>query len=148
MTCVIAEDCSLPCSFPPSGHDAVRWFRQDVAVLSFLSAGSEEEEEGDDEDKEEDEGEERGQRYDDRASVSPEQVAHGNATLVLRDCGPKDRGRYRCHVTTPEGTHESHVLVKVEGEAGRERSLRLYSPITHLSSHTYHHTPIITHLSS
>ncbi|CAL8399840.1 unnamed protein product [Arctogadus glacialis] len=117
VTCVIAEDCILPCSFQPSGHDAVRWFRQEVAVLSFLSAGSEEEKEDDGEDKEEDEGdedEERGQHYDDRASVSPEQVARGNATLVLRECGPKDRGRYRCHVTTLAGVHESHVLVKVE----------------------------------
>ncbi|CAL8292431.1 unnamed protein product [Lota lota] len=128
VTCVVAEDCVLPCAFQPSSNNLVRWFRQEALVLSFLSADSTEEEEEEEEEEDDDEGSdedteedgeeqpglEHGQRYDDRASVIPELVARGNATLVLKGCGPKDRGRYRCHVRTATGAHESHVLVKVE----------------------------------
>uniref|UniRef100_A0A3P9M8W8 Ig-like domain-containing protein n=1 Tax=Oryzias latipes TaxID=8090 RepID=A0A3P9M8W8_ORYLA len=35
-----------------------------------------------------------------RASVSPQQVSQGNATLVLKTSSLKDRGTYRCHVNT------------------------------------------------
>ncbi|KAJ3611093.1 hypothetical protein NHX12_021109 [Muraenolepis orangiensis] len=134
VTCVISEDCALPCAFQPSSHEVIRWFRgsvHEVLVHSFRSADSAEEEDGEDEeedkedeegaeDGEEDDGEDepgpqkRGHHYDGRTSLFPEMVALGNATLVLKGCGPKDRGRYRCHVRTMAGIHESNVLVKVE----------------------------------
>ncbi|KAG7246482.1 hypothetical protein CRUP_010571 [Coryphaenoides rupestris] len=124
VTCVISEDCVLPCAFQPSSHEVVRWFRQEVLVKSFLSPdsaeqGEEEKEEKEEEDSEEKPGHEHGQRHhhDDHVSLFPDLVARGNATLVLRGCGPKDRGRYRCHVRTSAGVHESYVIVKVEGES-------------------------------
>uniref|UniRef100_A0A8C7D332 Ig-like domain-containing protein n=1 Tax=Oncorhynchus kisutch TaxID=8019 RepID=A0A8C7D332_ONCKI len=44
-------------------------------------------------------------------------VSRGNASLHLRGCGPRDRGRYKCHVRTSAGVHEAHVIVRVEGES-------------------------------
>uniref|UniRef100_A0A3Q2FUF5 HERV-H LTR-associating 2b, tandem duplicate 1 n=1 Tax=Cyprinodon variegatus TaxID=28743 RepID=A0A3Q2FUF5_CYPVA len=37
------------------------------------------------------------------ASISPQQISDGNATLILRRGVPKDRGTYRCHVKTSGG---------------------------------------------
>ncbi|XP_071370310.1 HERV-H LTR-associating protein 2 [Centroberyx affinis] len=102
VTCVFSEECVLPCSFQPGGEEEVQWFRQDVMVYSFQrdDDGSEEQSEH--------------EHYSGRASLLPHLVSHGNATLVLRGCGPKDRGRYRCHVRNSAGVHEAHVVVKVE----------------------------------
>lgn len=142
VTCVISEDCVLPCAFQPSSHEVVRWFLQDVLVKSFQSADSMEQGEGEqndgdngsDEDSEEKPGHEHGHRHhhDDHAILFPDLVARGNATLVIRGCGPKDRGRYRCHVRTSAGVHESHVIVKVEGESWYRHLIHILSEDTYI----------------
>ncbi|XP_034416463.1 uncharacterized protein hhla2b.1 isoform X2 [Cyclopterus lumpus] len=48
-----------------------------------------------------------------RASVSRQWISRGNATLILRRSGLKDRGTYRCHVLTLQGEHNAKVIVKV-----------------------------------
>ncbi|XP_077410280.1 CD276 antigen-like [Vanacampus margaritifer] len=98
VTCVVSEECHLPCMFLPAPNQSVRWFRQDVLMLSF--------------------GETRGETHVEplagRAGMSPPMVAGGNATLVLREAGLKDRGMYRCHVRTSQGEHSAKVVLKVE----------------------------------
>ncbi|XP_077480236.1 cell adhesion molecule DSCAML1-like isoform X2 [Stigmatopora argus] len=32
VTCVVSEQCHLPCTFPPAPNSSVRWFRQDVLM--------------------------------------------------------------------------------------------------------------------
>uniref|UniRef100_A0A3P8UMB4 Immunoglobulin V-set domain-containing protein n=1 Tax=Cynoglossus semilaevis TaxID=244447 RepID=A0A3P8UMB4_CYNSE len=71
-----------------------------------------------------------------RASVFPHLVTRGNATLVLRRSGLKDRGTYRCHVHTSQEEHEAKVVLKVEGEtlAGlkeKEGSVHSFFPSDH-----------------
>ncbi|KAM4606418.1 CD276 antigen isoform 2-T4 [Polymixia lowei] len=108
VSCVFSEECVLPCSFPAASDEVVQWFHQENLVYKFPQADSDEEQE------EEEEEESEHERYDDRAALFPHLVSHGNATLILRGCGTKDRGRYRCHVRTSAGEHEAHVIVKVE----------------------------------
>ena len=99
VVCAVAEDCLLPCGFPPSSNETIRWFRQDVEVHTFERAQA-----GD---------ASRGQEH---LSVDPALVSYGNATLLIRRSGLKDRGPYVCHVSTLKGEHRAKVIVRVEGE--------------------------------
>lgn len=115
VTCVVSEECRLPCSFPPASKESIQWFRQDVAVFTFQQSdgdddGSDTREEDDDEYKDKDQ---QGQLAG-RASILPQLVSQGNATLMLQGTALKDRGTYRCQVTTSKGQHSARVILKVE----------------------------------
>lgn len=94
VVCGVSKDCVLPCSFRPSSNQTVRWFRQDLLLYSSTADNG----------------------LDQRLSLHPALVSHGNATLTIRRSGLKDRGTYRCHVISSEGEHTAKVIVKVEGE--------------------------------
>lgn len=120
VTCVVSEECLLPCSFPPGDKETIQWFRQDVAVFKFKrsdddSPGGDTKEEEEEEDDDEHEDKDQQGQLAGRASLLPQQVSHGNATLLLRGTGLKDRGTYRCQVTTSKGQHSAKVILKVEG---------------------------------
>ncbi|KAJ8413151.1 hypothetical protein AAFF_G00091470 [Aldrovandia affinis] len=100
VTCLFSEDCMLPCSFKPTGEEVITWSRQDVSVHSFLH--------------DRDQLDKQYVHYRGRTSLFPEQITHGNASLLLRLCNTRDRGRYRCHVTSALGQQESFVIAKVE----------------------------------
>lgn len=100
---MLSEACALPCSFQPGTDETVEWFRQDVSLYKFERNGS-------------NTNYFKQQELAERASVSVPQVSNGNASLVLRRCGVKDRGTYRCHVRTSAGVHNARVILKVEGE--------------------------------
>ncbi|KAM8822860.1 CD276 antigen isoform 1-T1 [Spinachia spinachia] len=116
MTCMVSEECVLPCSFQPGGEETVEWFKQEVMVYKFRR-----EQDGDrgndgnysDSSKQQRRGPES-QQLAGRASVLPQLVSRGNATLVVSGSGLKDRGTYRCHVHTSRGEHNAKVIVKVE----------------------------------
>lgn len=97
VTCLVSEECHLPCMFPPAPNQSVRWFRRDVVMFSFGDTHGE------------------SQALAGRATMFPPMIAGGNATLVLREVGLKDRGMYRCHVRTSQGEHSAKVVLKVEG---------------------------------
>uniref|UniRef100_A0A3B4TB22 HERV-H LTR-associating 2b, tandem duplicate 1 n=1 Tax=Seriola dumerili TaxID=41447 RepID=A0A3B4TB22_SERDU len=101
VTCFVSEECVLPCSFQPGSEETIEWFRQDVVVYKFDSS----EEHSDP------------KQLGGRASVFPHLVSRGNATLILRGSGLKDRGTYRCHVRTSNGEHNAKVILKVEGDS-------------------------------
>lgn len=120
VTCLVSEDCFLPCAFRPGGAETVEWFRQDVVVYRFQRSDADQEDK-DDEDEDDDDGGDEVRKESvqhsplaGRASVSPQLVSRGNATLTLRRSGLKDRGTYRCRVQTAEGQHDATVIVKVE----------------------------------
>ncbi|XP_062870510.1 V-set domain-containing T-cell activation inhibitor 1 [Trichomycterus rosablanca] len=95
VTCIYSEDCILPCSFLPSAEDVViRWYKQGTLIYTFL----EDEDEAD----------------DGNVSVFTDEVAQGNASLLLQDSDIKSRGRYKCVVNTTEAVQESFVIVRVE----------------------------------
>uniref|UniRef100_A0AAR2LMN3 HERV-H LTR-associating 2b, tandem duplicate 1 n=1 Tax=Pygocentrus nattereri TaxID=42514 RepID=A0AAR2LMN3_PYGNA len=81
ITCLFSENCILPCSFKPTGGEEVQWFRQDAVVYSHPQSIDQPSE-----------------QLEGRTSMSTQQLALGNASLLLQRCGPQDRGRYRCRV--------------------------------------------------
>uniref|UniRef100_A0A3Q2QJQ8 Ig-like domain-containing protein n=1 Tax=Fundulus heteroclitus TaxID=8078 RepID=A0A3Q2QJQ8_FUNHE len=99
VTCFHLEDCVLPCAFQPGGNETVAWFRQDALLYRFDRNGSKESL--------------RLQQLAPRASITPQQISEGNASLVLRRAVTKDRGIYRCHVQTSAGEHKAKVILKV-----------------------------------
>ncbi|CAB1436138.1 unnamed protein product [Pleuronectes platessa] len=117
VTCFVSEECVLPCSFPPGSQETVEWFRQDVVVYKFEREDEEDEEDDEDDDdgsKSSSEEHLDFKQLSGRASVFPHLISRGNATLVLRSGDLKDRGTYRCHVTTSSGEHDAKVILKVE----------------------------------
>lgn len=117
VTCFVSEDCLLPCSFRPAGGETVEWLRQDAVVYKFQlsNASDEDNDEDDDDDKDTpDEDVVKHSPLAGRASVTPQLISRGNATLTLRRSGLKDRGTYRCRVRSAEGQHDARVIVKVE----------------------------------
>lgn len=108
VVCTMSEDCLLPCSFPPGSNETIQWLRQGVAVYTYERGNVA--------------GKELSQQLDGHVSVYPPLVATGNATLIIRRSGLKDRGTYKCHVSTSEGKHTAKVIVKVEGECKVKRN--------------------------
>lgn len=105
VVCAVSEDCVLPCSFHPGSNETIQWFRQGLGVYTFKRG-----------DGSEDGRNNVHEQLSGRGSIYPPLVSHGNATLVIRRSGLKDRGTYRCHVSTSEGEQNAKVIVKVEGE--------------------------------
>ncbi|XP_030612771.1 V-set domain-containing T-cell activation inhibitor 1-like [Archocentrus centrarchus] len=99
VRCFVSEDCMLPCSFQPGSNETIEWFRQGAVVYKFNQSKV---------------GHFKHEQLAGRASIFPSLVSRGNATLVLRSSGLKDRGMYRCHVHTTEGEHDAKVILKIE----------------------------------
>ncbi|KAL7835385.1 hypothetical protein SRHO_G00277320 [Serrasalmus rhombeus] len=97
ITCLFSENCILPCSFKPTGGEEVQWFRQDAVVYSHPQSSDQPSE-----------------QLEGRTSMSTQQLALGNASLLLQRCGPQDRGRYRCRVVKGKEENQSFVIMKVE----------------------------------
>lgn len=117
----MSEDCLLPCSFRPSSKDTITWFRQDVVVYKLERDDDNDDDDDEDDDDEDDDDSSSKEHFEHeqlagRASMFPRLLSRGNARLLLRRTGLKDRGTYRCHVTTSEGEHNAKVILKVEGE--------------------------------
>ncbi|XP_062841215.1 HERV-H LTR-associating protein 2 [Trichomycterus rosablanca] len=93
VTCQVSEDCVLPCSFEPSGNEKIHWYRQDVLIYSHPDSSD---------------------KSVDRTSMFTEQLDLGNASLLLHQCGPQNRGRYRCRVINGDKEKSSFIVVKVE----------------------------------
>ncbi|XP_062297176.1 CD276 antigen-like [Scomber scombrus] len=123
VTCFVSEECVLPCSFQPASKEVIRWFRQDVEMYKFKREDDgdgddhDDDEDNDDDDDDDDESSEEHFEHEQiagRASIFPHLISHGNATLIIRNSGLKDRGTYRCHVNTKGGQHNAKVILKVE----------------------------------
>lgn len=102
VTCVVSQPCLLPCSFPLSSPlKELLWSRQDSPLLrltppALLTPPSPD------------------NPLAGRAAIFVPSVAKGNASLVISDSTPRDRGRYSCSVRTEDGGHGNVVIVRVE----------------------------------
>lgn len=105
VTCFVSEACILPCNFQPSSQVTIEWFWQGAVVYKFerMNDSSSTSKEYF-----------KHEQFTGRATISPPQISTGNATMILRRSGLKDRGTYRCHVQTSEGEHNAKVILKVE----------------------------------
>ncbi|XP_051970263.1 HERV-H LTR-associating protein 2 isoform X4 [Xyrauchen texanus] len=100
ITCMFSEDCVLPCHFEPVGDEIIYWYRQNVQIHSYKQ-GSGLIDQPD-------------QIYKDRTSLFTDLTSIGNASLHVPKCGPKDRGKYKCLVTSGNEKSEHFFIVKVE----------------------------------
>ncbi|XP_061096540.1 V-set domain-containing T-cell activation inhibitor 1 isoform X1 [Conger conger] len=116
VSCRFSEDCLLPCAFKPAAEEVIGWTRQEVMVHSFAQGR--------------DQLDQQHTHFTGRTALFTDQIAHGNASLLLKLCNTQDRGRYHCHVATTRGNQESFVIAKVEAPV---QSLTL--EMTRLSGH-------------
>ncbi|KAF1373270.1 hypothetical protein PFLUV_G00258690 [Perca fluviatilis] len=117
VTCFVSQECVLPCSFQPGSKETIEWFRQDEVVYKFEREHGNNHDDADDDDDDDDDDDEEDSSKEHlagRASIFPHLLSRGNATLIIRGSGLKDRGTYRCHVSTSKGEHNAKVIVKVE----------------------------------
>ncbi|KAJ8347844.1 hypothetical protein SKAU_G00264330 [Synaphobranchus kaupii] len=111
VTCIFSMDCVLPCHFKPAGDEVIQWYRQKVLIHSFCNGS--------------DILEQQDENYRGRTSLFQGQLARGNASLLLQHSDIQDKGRYRCHVQTALGHHESDIITKVEAPI---RTMKMTSP--------------------
>lgn len=97
VTCVFSKDCVLPCPFSPAPDVLIRWYKQEVLINSFPSSEDQSDNSS-------------------RMSMLKDQVANGNASLLMQHSTTADRGRYSCRVNSTGDSDGSIVIVKVEGE--------------------------------
>ncbi|KAF7701125.1 hypothetical protein HF521_002290 [Silurus meridionalis] len=100
VTCVFHEDCILPCSFIPTGAVVIHWYKQQIPVHSFYYR--------------QDQFGLQNKHFSGRTSLFNLQIAHGNASLVLRKVKVQDRGRYKCYTSTRKGNQETFVNLSVK----------------------------------
>lgn len=87
----------LPCTFNPTPNVLIRWYKQEALIHSFMSSEDQSDSSS-------------------RLSLYKDQVAHGNASLLMQHSTTADRGRYSCRVNSTGDNDGSIVIVKVEGE--------------------------------
>lgn len=102
VTCVVSRPCVLPCLFSPSPLKQLLWHRQDAVLLSLTPPDKLTPMTSQDD------------PLSGRVSVFIPGVAKGNASLIISDSTPRDRGRYRCNVQTEAGQHSAVVIVRVQ----------------------------------
>lgn len=103
VTCVASRSCLLPCSFPPSlPLKQLLWLRPDSAPLLHLTPPDQLTPPSPND------------PLSGRVSVLTSAVAKGNASMVIANSAPRDRGRYSCSVTTETGKYNTAVIVKVQ----------------------------------
>uniref|UniRef100_A0A8C6SRN6 Ig-like domain-containing protein n=1 Tax=Neogobius melanostomus TaxID=47308 RepID=A0A8C6SRN6_9GOBI len=118
VTCVVSQRCILPCSFPPSPLKQLLWTRLDSTLLRLTPPHQLTPPSPDD-------------PLSGRVSLFTAVIARGNASLLITDSTPRDRGRYRCSVRTEEGEHSANFIVMVQGEESLSVSLGLV-PVVYL----------------
>lgn len=104
VNCIFSERCILPCSIEPNGGDEViHWYNtnnKDNPVHSYYEKNNQ-------------------LRYQDpkykgRTSLFLDQIAPGNASLLLTDVKIQDEGRYKCYTSTTKGNDEKFVNLLIQ----------------------------------
>uniref|UniRef100_H2V2G2 HERV-H LTR-associating 2a, tandem duplicate 2 n=1 Tax=Takifugu rubripes TaxID=31033 RepID=H2V2G2_TAKRU len=92
ITCIITDDCILPCSFRPTGTVVIHWYKQQIPVHSYYYN--------------KDQFGLQNKHFSGRTSLFNAQIPHGNASLLLRRVKVQDKGRYKCYTSTRKGNQE------------------------------------------
>lgn len=101
ITCIITDDCTLPCSFRPTGTVVIHWYKQQIPVHSYYYN--------------KDQFGLQNKHFSGRTSLFNAQIPHGNASLLLRRVKVQDKGRYKCYTSTRKGNQEIFVTLDVKG---------------------------------
>uniref|UniRef100_A0A3Q3JMQ2 Ig-like domain-containing protein n=1 Tax=Monopterus albus TaxID=43700 RepID=A0A3Q3JMQ2_MONAL len=102
VTCIIHDDCILPCSFRPTSTVVIHWYKQQIPVHSFYYN--------------KDQYGLQNKHFSGRTSLFNVYIPHGNASLLLRRVKVQDRGRYKCYTSTRKGNQEMFVNLELKGQ--------------------------------
>ncbi|KAJ8276697.1 hypothetical protein COCON_G00084490 [Conger conger] len=99
VTCTFSEDCVLPCTFKASSDEVIHWNRNKLSVHAYYRAA--------------DHLDKQDKHFKGRTSLFKDQIKHGNASLLLRNCNIQDSGKYQCYTSTKQGNQEKLINMKV-----------------------------------
>ncbi|RVE63796.1 hypothetical protein OJAV_G00139840 [Oryzias javanicus] len=102
VTCIIPEDCILPCSFKPTSTVVIHWYKQQIPVHSYYYN--------------KDQFGLQNKHFSGRTCLFNSHIPHGNASLLLRRVKVQDRGRYKCYTSTRKHNQEMFVNLEVKGQ--------------------------------
>lgn len=103
VTCIIPDDCVLPCSFRPTGTVVIHWYKQQIPVHSYYYN--------------KDQFGLQNRHFSGRTCLFNSHIPQGNASLLLRRVKVQDRGRYKCYTSTRKGSQEMFVNMEVKGQS-------------------------------
>lgn len=112
VTCIIQDDCILPCSFRPTGTVVIHWYKQQIPVHSYYYN--------------KDQFGLQNKHFSGRTCLFNSHIPHGNASLLLRRVKVQDKGRYKCYTSTRKGNQEMFVNLEVKGLYNVRASRLLY----------------------
>uniref|UniRef100_A0A1A8UZN6 HERV-H LTR-associating 2 n=1 Tax=Nothobranchius furzeri TaxID=105023 RepID=A0A1A8UZN6_NOTFU len=100
VTCIVHDDCILPCSFRPTGTVVIHWYKQQIPVHSYYYH--------------KDQFGLQNKHFSGRTSLFNSHIPQGNASLLLRRVKIQDRGRYKCYTSTRKGNQEMFVNMELK----------------------------------
>ncbi|KAL6098575.1 uncharacterized protein ACO6RY_17679 [Pungitius sinensis] len=100
VTCIIPDDCILPCSFRPTGTVVIHWYKQQIPVHSYYYN--------------KDQFGLQNKHFSGRTGLFNSHIPHGNASLLLRRVKVQDKGRYKCYTSTRKGNQEIFINLEVK----------------------------------
>ncbi|KAF0038326.1 hypothetical protein F2P81_008810 [Scophthalmus maximus] len=100
VSCIIQDDCILPCSFRPTGTVVIHWYKQQIPVHSYYYN--------------KDQFGLQNKHFSGRTGLFNSHIPHGNASLLLRRVKVQDRGRYKCYTSTRKENQEIFINLEVK----------------------------------
>uniref|UniRef100_A0A3Q3B6X5 HERV-H LTR-associating 2a, tandem duplicate 2 n=1 Tax=Kryptolebias marmoratus TaxID=37003 RepID=A0A3Q3B6X5_KRYMA len=100
VTCIVHDDCILPCSFRPTGTVVIHWYKQQIPVHSYYYH--------------KDQFGLQNKHFSGRTSLFNSHIPQGNASLLLRRVKVQDKGRYKCYTSTRKGNQEMFVNLELK----------------------------------
>lgn len=104
VTCIIQDDCVLPCSYRPTSTVVIHWYKQQIPVHSYYYH--------------KDQFGLQNKHFSGRTSLFNSHIPQGNASLLLRRVKVQDKGRYKCYTSTRKGNQEMFVNLELKGLYG------------------------------
>ncbi|XP_049448139.1 HERV-H LTR-associating protein 2 [Epinephelus fuscoguttatus] len=129
VTCIIPEDCILPCSFRPTGTVVIHWYKQQIPVHSYYYN--------------KDQFGLQNKHFSGRTCLFNSHIPHGNASLLLRRVKVQDKGRYKCYTSTRKGNQEIFVNLEVKALI-QSVNMEMTDEMVTCSSHNIYPLPQVT----
>ncbi|XP_035035078.2 uncharacterized protein LOC118122470 [Hippoglossus stenolepis] len=129
VTCLIQDDCILPCSFQPTSTVVIHWYKQQIPVHSYYYN--------------KDQFGLQNKHFSGRTCLFNSHIPHGNASLLLRRVKVQDRGRYKCYTSTRKGNQEIFINLEVKALI-QSVMMEMTDEVVTCSSHNIYPVPQVT----
>ncbi|KAA8586988.1 hypothetical protein FQN60_000824 [Etheostoma spectabile] len=129
VTCIIPDDCILPCSFRPTGTVVIHWYKLQIPVHSYYYN--------------KDQFGLQNKHFSGRTCLFNSQIPHGNASLLLRRVKVQDKGRYKCYTSTRKGNQEIFINLEVKALI-QSVIMEMTDEMVTCSSHNIYPVPQVT----